>query len=84
MFEDMTMQVMKPIYRLFAFLLAMSFFIAMLIKWHNFNHGLLVIVPILLSPFEIWLALAMLFISFKGRAPKWFFGKQLNRPIRKL
>ena len=79
----MTTPKMKPIYRLFAFLLAMSVFIAMLIKWPYFNHGLLVILPILLSPFEILIAFAMLFISFKGRAPKWFFGNQLNRPFRK-
>ncbi len=79
--EGIATPVMKPIYRSFAFLLAISIFIAMLIKWHYFNYGLFVIVPILLSPLEIWLALAMLFISFKGRAPKWFFGKQLNRPI---
>jgi hypothetical protein len=72
---------MKPIYRLFAFLLAMFIFIAMFIKWHYLYHGLIVIVPLLFSPFEIWLALAMLYISFKGRAPKWFFGNQLNRLI---
>jgi hypothetical protein len=74
---------MKPIYRLLAFLLAMSVFIAMLIKWHHFNHGLLVIVPILFSPLEMWIGLAMLFISLNGRAPKRCFGKQLNRPLKK-